>query len=330
MKDNGFPEEPLTAAQSRPEFAFGEVVTAAPGPEIEPTPPEPPGKRHRGRRLVIWVLVLALLVWALGGTRPGRRTEGAGLRRPGCCTLLLAGTDQGGSRTDTILLLSLSRYGRDIRLMSLPRDTYVTAGYSVPKINSACAAAGGGAEGMEELMARVSEVVGFMPDGYVLVDLTAFIDLVDLMGGVEFEVPVDMYYVDPTQNLNINLCAGMQHLDGEQAMQVVRFRSGYAMADLTRVTVQRDFIRAALRQWLRPENVTKLPGLLSLARQEIVTDLKLHELLWVGWTVLFSDLGDMQTDTLPGAATMIGDGSYYVADEAAVAALMEAYSPYGF
>lgn len=75
------------------------------------------------------------------------------------------------------------------------------ARYSVPKINSACGFAGGGKDGMEELMTQVSKLTGFMPDGYALVDLDAFVKIVDLMGGVDFNVPMDMRYSDPPRIL---------------------------------------------------------------------------------------------------------------------------------
>lgn len=79
------------------------------------------------------------------------------------------------------------------------------------------------------------------------------------MGGVTFDVPVEMHYNDPSQNLYIDLSAGEQKLDGAQAMQVMRFRSGYADADLGRVKVQRDFLAAALHQWASVKNAYKLP-----------------------------------------------------------------------
>ena len=81
-----------------------------------------------------------------------------------------------------------------------------------------------------------------------MIDLSCFIDLVDLFGGVEFNVPQDMFYDDPAQDLHIALNAGEQTLDGEQAMGLVRYRYGYTMADLDRVNVQRAFIQAAIEQ----------------------------------------------------------------------------------
>ena len=290
-------------------------------------------QRRRSGRGRAWIIVILLLIGAamlLRGRQPERQTPGASERASGRCTILIAGTDKEGYRTDTIMLLSLDASKRSVSLLSIPRDTYVKdTSYSVPKINSACGYAGGGKDGMEELMTQVSKLTGFMPDGYALVDLDAFVKIVDLMGGVDFNVPMDMQYSDPSQNLNIDLKAGEQHLDGSQAIQLVRFRSGYAMADLTRTQVQRDFVKAALKQWASPKSVLKLPALIGIVKDKVTTDLSLSNMFWLGRVMASSRIGNMQTDTLPGSPQYIHGGSYYLADTDAVQTLMaESYSPY--
>ena len=297
--------------------------------ELEPRPRK--GRRRSSGRAVrvILLLLLAAVIWFVCGAQPVRATTGAGARASGRCTVLIAGTDRDGYRTDTIMLLSLDSKGREARLLSRPRDTHVDAPYSVPKINSACGYAGGGKAGMEELMTQVKALVGFMPDGYALVDLDAFVKIVDMMGGVDFNVPVNMHYSDPSQGLEINLSAGEQHLDGAQAIQLVRFRSGYAQADITRTQVQRDFVKAAFSQWASLKNIVKLPQLAKLVHDNVTTDLSLRNILWLGRTLLRCGVSNLQTDILPGSAKYIGRGSYYVADAAAVSSLMNSsYSPY--
>ena len=290
-------------------------------------------KRRRRSHWYIWVLVIILLLaaaWFFLGSQPRGDSADAGARKAGCSTILIAGTDKDGYRTDTIMLLSVDSANHSAALLSIPRDTYVAnTDYSVPKINSACGYAGGGKDGMDELMKQVKNTLGFMPDGYALVDLDAFVKIVDLMGGVEFDVPMDMQYSDPSQNLYIDLKAGKQHLDGEKAIELVRFRSGYAMADLTRTEVQRDFVKAAMKQWATPLNIVKIPALMSIAQSKVTTDLSSGNMLWLARTLLGCKLSDMSMDTLPGQAAYIHGGSYYLADANAVAALMESeYSPY--
>ena len=197
-------------------------------------------------------------------------------------------------------------------------DTLIYCEYSVPKINSAYGWASGGEAGMEQLLMRVGEIIGFQPDGYVLVDLSVFEQLVDTMGGVTFNVPVDMHYSDPSQNLTIDLSAGEQHLSGEQAMQVVRFRSGYAMQDLGRVETQRAFLSAAIKQWTSFKGLVHLPAALKLVSDASKTSLTARELIWLCESALLCSRGEIQTRTLPGQASYIAGGSYYVLDAAGV------------
>ena len=245
-------------------------------------------------------------------------------RKDGVSTVLMAGTDADGLRTDTIMLLYMDSNGGIMGLLSIPRDTLVYGGYSVPKINSAYGWAGCGEAGMEELMDRVQDLIGYRPDSYVLIQMQTLVDMVDLMGGVEYNVPMDMQYSDPYQDLVIDLHAGPQTLNGEQAIGLLRFRSGYAMADLQRVQVQRDFIQTAVKQWSSPVNVWKLPQALSLVQSEAVTDLDNSNLMWVIYSLFGADLDQTVTETLPGAGASFSSGSYFVADPAQVLALINA------
>lgn len=278
-------------------------------------------KRHPVRAAVLVVLALVLVgtaaLFVLAKQPVGEQTLAA--RKEGCSTILIAGTDADGYRTDTMMLLSIDRSAGTVGLVSIPRDTLVYCEYSVPKINSAYGWAGGGEDGMQELMQRVGEIIGFRPDGYVLIDLDGFEELVDRMGGVEFNVPMDMRYSDPTQGLEIDLKAGTQKLSGAEAMQLVRYRSGYAQADLDRVTVQREFVKAALGQWLTPGKLWKLPGALRLLEEKTQTDLSKQNLLWLAESAALCDLEGVRMQTLPGTAAYIGGGAYYVLDPAGVA-----------
>ena len=181
---------------------------------------------------------------------------------------------------------------------------------------------------MKALMGHVEQILGFAPDGYAMVDLDVFVDIVDAMGGVEFNVPQDMDYEDPSQGLYIHLKAGQQHLDGNESMQLVRFRSGYAMADITRTEVQRQFVKAALTQWLKPDSLTKIPELLDIYRSRVTTDLSLRNVLWLGCMALSCDIGDMTMDILPGYPADYGYGSFYMPDPAGIQSLLsQAYYP---
>lgn len=294
-------------------------------------------KAPKGRRGARWrVLFVVVLLLALGAggfhfvwARQPKAAAGPGARKKNCATILLAGTDEGSYRTDTMLLLSVNRESGAMSLVSIPRDTLVYCEYSVPKLNSAYGWAGGGEAGMEELLTRIEEIIGFRPDGYVVTGLECFEQLVDLMGGVTFDVPVDMHYSDPSQNLFIDLSAGEQKLSGAQAMQLVRFRSGYADADLGRVKVQRDFLSAALHQWASVKNVYKLPAAIRLLTEHTKTSLSARELAWLAESAFLCGTEKLTMATMPGAPAWIGGGSYYVLDAAEVAALVnDQLNPY--
>ena len=264
-----------------------------------------PRKKKKGKKIIVTLLLLCLVCYGgfqLFSTQPVYEQSPLGPRKDDFSTILLAGTDADGLRTDTMMLLSVDKKKGEASLISIPRDTYVYGDYNVPKLNGAYGWVGGGEDGMEELMRQVTNCIGLRPDGYVLVDLDGFIALVDAMGGVEFDVPVDMYYQDPDQNLTIDLKAGKQRLNGEQAMGLVRFRSGYAMADLERVNVQRDFVSAAANEWLGVSTVLKVPSLLSWYGEYVLTDLSVSNFSWLASGFLSMDFSTIQTLTLPGTA----------------------------
>ncbi len=296
-------------------------------------PPAPKKKKGHGfRNFVIVLLILALLLLAaVVFLLPQQPTGGSGpsARKDGVSTILLAGMDQSGMRTDTLMLLTVDRPGRSLSLVSIPRDTLVLGSYTVPKINSVYGVNNGGAEGIEMLLTRVAQSIGYTPDGYMLIRLDAFVELVDALGGVEFDVPVDMFYNDPAQDLYIDLLAGPQTLTGEEAMGVVRFRSGYADADLGRIQVQRQFLSALLDQAVSLEGAAKSPLLLQILLDHTESDLDARSLLWLAESVLLSDLGNIQTATLPGSARSFPSGSYYVLDPESVAQTVNTYcNPY--
>ena len=292
-------------------------------------------KRHRFLRLLLRlavILLVLILLAVLGSVLLAKQPETAspiGTRREDCAAILLCGTDEDGVRTDTMLLLYLDRGARQIRLLSLPRDTMVNRENPVPKLNGAYGANGMGEKGMNVLMDYVRDLIGYRPDGYMLIDLDCFEELVDRMGGVEYDVPMDMFYSDPTQDLYIDLKAGAQHLGGKEAMWLVRYRSGYPMADLDRVKVQRSFLSAAMDQWTSPGKFFRLPGALLLLMKHTQTDLSYRNLCWIALTVAKCGTGGLESDTLPGEAAWVNGGAYYVEDREKTAALInEKYNPY--
>lgn len=302
-------------------------------PEVDKEEEEievPVKKKHKKKIWVVLLLVLiaGIVAWLLLAKQPINKETGLGARKPGISTILLVGTDEGGTRTDTMMLLSVNNKEKTASLISIPRDTMVNGPYNPPKINSVYGA-NKGDERIDMLMQRVGECIGFEPDGYLVVNLDSFVDLVDTMGGVKFNVPMDMQYSDPAQGLTIDLKAGEQKLDGYQAMGLVRFRSGYAAADLERVNVQRAFVSAAAKQWMKPTVIFKAPRLLAWFGKNVETNLSTSNMTWLAMALLRADKDAIETQTLPGDASYIGGVSYYVLNPYNVAEAVNAYcNPY--
>ena len=225
--------------------------------------------------------------------------ETVSARKDGFYTILICGTDDGNGGSDTIMLASVDTENKAINVVSIPRDTLVNEDWTVKKINSAYNRSG--IEGVEE---QVAKIVGFKPDFYVTVDLKGFIELVDAIDGIDFEVPINMNYDDPAQNLHIHFTAGMQHLNGQQAMEVVRFRhnndgSGYGSEDIGRMQTQQNFLKAVAQQTLTLSNVDKVGEFAKIFQQYVDTDLSLGNLAWLGKEAISMGVDKISFSTLP-------------------------------
>lgn len=323
---------PQTAPNRRPyrEPDYDEEDYVQPRAASKRQPPAAPKKKHRRKhgffKFLLGLLIVLLLLaggaflWLRNFVKPPQSRDSIGTRKPNAATVLLCGTDEEGTRTDTMMLLYLNPDEKAVNLVSLPRDTltHTASGYDA-KLNSAYGRNNCGEEGMEALLDYVADIIGYRPDGYMLISLDAFVDIVDIMGGVEFDVPMDMFYEDPSQDLYIDLQEGLQKLDGYDAMGLVRFRKGYADQDLGRVDIQRQFISACMDQWLKITNVAKLPKVLSTVQTSSTSDLTTGNILWIALSAWRSGLGNVQTATLPGYADMLDGVSYYILDPEGVA-----------
>lgn len=258
---------------------------------------------------------------------PDVPTEHPKALQDGVYNILICGTDDDGTRTDTIIIAHLDANDHTVALLSIPRDTPVaTGGGGLMKINSVYA---GGKDGMERLAARLKDLLGFPVDGYVLVDLEAFQKTVDLVGGVEFDVPMDMNYEDPSQNLYIHLQKGLQTLDGEQAMGLVRFRKGYATQDIQRTQTQQQFLKALAKQCLSVSSLTKLREFADIFSQYVTTNLTTGNMVWFGKELLSCDFDNMKTYTAEGEGAMINGASYYPLYAGKLLSVVnEAFNPY--
>ena len=231
--------------------------------------------------------------------------------KEGFYNILLLGTDDDGYRTDTIMIGRMDVENHTVALLSIPRDTLIDGSYAVPKINSVYGAAGRGERGIESLKKRLAQLLGFEVDGYAMVNLDAFVELVDLIGGVEFDVPMDMDYEDSSQDLYIHLKKGVQTLDGEEAMGLVRFRKGYATQDIQRTKTQQAFLKALAKQCVSVVNLGKIGEMVNIFVENVTTDLSIGNLAYFAQELLKCDFDNMFTYTLEGEAVMVKDASCY-------------------
>ena len=199
---------------------------------------------------------------------------------------------------------------QEAALLSIPRDTFVgeSKAYasSYDKINAIYSW-----KGVEELLEDVNEITGLNVEYYLKVDTEALKVLVDEIGGVYFDVPIDMHYTDKKQNLYIDLKAGYQLLDGDKAEQVVRFRHNsdgstypyeYGGEDLGRMKTQRAFLTALLEQTIENMDISKIFSFLDIAKQYVETNLNFNTIKdYVPYMVDF-DIDNLKTATLPGIA----------------------------
>ena len=202
-----------------------------------------------------------------------------GDRKEGVYTFLLTGVDSISGNTDTIMVAAYDPAGQTLSVMSLPRHTAVMDGQRVSRLNDGCR------QNIAVLQERVAALTGFTPDYYVQVNLDIVSQLVDLLGGVMFHVPVDMDYDDPYQNLHIHLRKGVQILDGEQAMGLVRYR-WYREDNITREAVQQDFMKALLKECLDLKNWDKVMEYINLAYENAETDLEVPSIAWFAANIL--------------------------------------------
>ena len=234
----------------------------------------------------------------------GIRPRADGERKSGdYYTVLILGRDTGGGgNTDTMLLASYDVTNQKAAVMSIPRDTMVNVSWDVKKINSVYNANGQGEKGIQALYREISQLVGFEPDYQVIVEWEAVGEIVDAIGGVWFDVPYDMDYHDPYQDLVIEQAAGYRLLSGEDAMQVIRWRGndndspyGYrksngGIGDSGRMEVQQAFLKAVIQQLMQPANVLHIGEIAQVFQENVETDLSFQNILWFGKQALTGGL----------------------------------------
>lgn len=223
------------------------------------------------------------------------------------------------TRSDVMMIVSLDPQTKKANIISIPRDTRVkiSGRKNYQKINAAYAFGG-----KELTLKTVNEVFGLNLDKYVLVDYDVVRRVVDKLGGVKIDVPIDMKYTDEWDDppLIIDIKQGEQVLDGETAVKFLRFRknsdgSGYKNQDLERVDSQKMFVAAVLDKITSPKGLLKIPALINIYENNVDTNIQAEDLLSFFNIIRKSEDEKMQGYTLPGGAKYINKVSYFIFDE---------------
>lgn len=244
-------------------------------------------------------------------------------RKPGVYTLLVAGVDVVSDNTDTIMIGTLDTVNHTLNVASIPRDTLTNIKHEVKKANSAyhyaayySTVSSSDYYGKDPIECMRDELVkaflGFDVDGYILVNMEAAEQVVDAVGGISFDVPSGMDYDDPTQDLHIHIPEGVQTLTGEQFVQLMRFRSGYAGGDIQRIDMQHELLMAAASQMLSLKNIPNLTEVVSIVTENMKTSLSTEDMLFYAKEFLKLDSENINFMTMPGDTNGSVFGSSYV------------------
>lgn len=257
----------------------------------------------------------------------GQTEEDLEKLKPIYCLVMGVSKDIDVSLTDTIMVCAYYPKTQQASILSIPRDTFIgDSRYSAggtDKVNSVYASNG---NDPEATLKEVEELTGLEINNYALIDTDALVNLVDEIGGVYFDVPINMKYDSRKQNLHINLKKGYQLIDGDKAEQLLRFRKNndgtgypaeYGSDDYGRMRTQREFITETIKQTLKLKNVTKLNDLVKIIFDNVDTNLDVNEVLKYVPAAVEFDIANIKSTALPGASERIGPQSlwFFLHDE---------------
>lgn len=241
--------------------------------------------------------------------------------------ILVMGTDVSGLLTDVIMLAQIDTVKNTASVMSIPRDTYIKYRGYKGKINGVHATYYDKSikSGSEDAILAVKELTGMPIHHFIKVNTRAFRQCIDELGGVDFNVPRNMHYKDPAQDLNINLKKGQQHLDGDKAEQLVRFRN-YPNGDIGRIKVQQDLMGAIIDQKLNIKYVGEIGDIYSVLISNLETSLSPEDAVLCGELLLSIGKANIKTVTFPHY--FVDGASYVRPDYSELIRLREAYFGY--
>ena len=250
---------------------------------------------------------------------------------------LLLGRDKVALNTDVIMIINFNADSGKIAVMQIPRDTYVVINNTGYKLNSVYGHFynEGKAKnekdpedyGLKQLSSLLEANLCINIQNYAMVNLEGFRNIVDILGGVEVDIPADMKYVDGDQGLVIDLKKGKQVLNGEKAEMFVRFRSGYIQADIGRMDAQKIFMSALLKEVKDHFNITTVVKMAAEVFKNVKTDMSLNDINYFAQKLIDIDLNNMSFMTVSGYSPTPPQGQvwYYVINRRGTINLINQY-----
>lgn len=243
--------------------------------------------------------------------------------------ILTVGVDGSETRSDTVILASINMKTKKVSMLSIPRDTRVKYNGKYDKLTHLFSYDTTG----QLTLDTVKEITGAEINYMAIINFDGFSNAIDELGGIDIEVPDlgngGMYYDDPVQDLHIALEAGYQHLDGQQAQGFVRYRKGYANADIGRNETQRYFLSELINQKLKFKYILKLPAVLNTLEGDFKTNYTFKETFYQLIHMIGISGDSVNSYSLPGesqmASTRYGILSCYIYDEKATQKLVSNY-----
>lgn len=295
-----------------------------------------PKKRHTALKVILIILLVIILMisifvffsaykngWGVKGMiQTAMGQDERNLKDLDPFTVLIMGVseDISSKLTDTLMVASYNPKTQKATLISIPRDTFVGTNKqkatSYDKINALYQSS------PEKTLAAVKKITGLDIKYYVVISNNALVQLVNEIGGVEFDVPIDMNYDDSSQKLAIHLKKGKQKLNGEQAEGLVRFRKNnngtsypveYGDNDLGRMRTQREFITEVAKQTLQLKNITKIGSFIDIVKENVTTNITNWSTIkdYIAYAVDFNT-ENIQTASIPGEADYYNKLSFFI------------------
>lgn len=225
------------------------------------------------------------------------------------CSLVVGQDGIKPIRSDTLMLLCVNTESEEVFLFSIPRDTRLSIpGVGEDKVNHAYARGG-----IALLKRTVEEALGMKIPYFVEISYDGFERVIDALGGVEMEVEKPLRYVDKAQNLYINIPAGKQVLDGEKALQYVRFRHD-SLGDIGRIQRQQSFVKALLAKMDDPSLFMNVTSVIEELKKSVNTNLSTENVVQLA--LWFRGLKEkkLKTEIMSGEPVYINGVSFWEPD----------------